>query len=94
MEPAGALGRLPRVTTLDIPAGRIALVGAAWTGATLFGLVVAWKTEVGPIVASLSYNHGIHLGDLVAFAGAYLVAAVITAGAFEGHQNRPHQNRK
>ena len=76
------------MTTLDIPAGRIALVGAVWTGATLFGLLVAWKTEIGPIVISLSYNHGIHLGDLVAFAGAYVAAAMITAGALERHQNR------
>lgn len=68
---------------MDLPAGRIALVGATWSGATLFGVAVAWKTQIGPIIVRLSYNHGIHLGDLVAFAGAYLVAAVITAAVLD-----------
>lgn len=68
--------------------GRVLLVGAIWVGATLFGLAVAATTTIGPILLSLSYNHGVHLGDLVAFAGAYAVAAVITAPLLGGHQKR------
>lgn len=75
------------MTTTDIPrAGRVLLVGATWVLATLFGLGVAATTTIGPTVLSLSYNHGVHLGDLVAFAGAYAVAAVITASLLDGHR--------
>lgn len=67
------------MTTLHTrPTHRLALVGTAWAGATLFGLAVAAETTIGPVVASLSQNHGIHLGDLVAFGAAYLVALVVT----------------
>ena len=57
---------------------RLALAVLAWAGATLFGLLVAASTRIGPIVVDLSYNHGIHLGDLVAFGGAYVVAGLVT----------------
>lgn len=60
---------------------RAVLVVLAWIGATLFGLAVAAKTRIGPTVLQLSYNHGIHLGDVLAFAGAYAVAAMVTAAA-------------
>jgi hypothetical protein len=65
--------------------GRATLAVLAWIGATLFGLAVAAETRIGPTVLELSYNHGIHLGDVLAFAGAYLVAAMITASAL-GHR--------
>ena len=57
---------------------RLALAVLAWVGATLFGLLVAAGTRIGPVVVDLSYNHGIHLGDLVAFGGAYFVAGCVT----------------
>ncbi|MHA6785894.1 hypothetical protein ACVGOW_33595 [Pseudonocardia saturnea] len=77
------------MTTIDMPrVGRVLLVGATWVVATLFGLGVAATTTIGPTVLVLSYNHGVHLGDLVAFAGAYAVAAVITAALLGGHQKR------
>lgn len=88
-EPSGRPGRLPFVTTTDVPrVGRLLLVGVIWIGATLFGLAVAAETKIGPTVLSLSYNHGVHLGDLVAFAGAYAVAAVLTVSLLGGHQKR------
>jgi hypothetical protein len=88
-EPSGRHGRLSYVTTIDMPrAGRVLLVGATWVLATLFGLGVAATTTIGPTVLRLSYNHGVHLGDLVAFAGAYAVAAMITASLLDGHRNR------
>ncbi len=61
---------------------RLALVGIAWAAATLFGLAVAAVTSVGPVVASLSEKHGVHLGDLVAFGGAYLMALVVTVAVY------------
>ena len=88
-EPSGRSGRLPYVSTIDMPrVGRVLLLGAIWVVATLFGLGVAATTTIGPTVLSLSYNHGVHLGDLVAFAGAYAVAAVLTAPLLGGHQNK------
>ncbi|MFB9387098.1 hypothetical protein ACFFTK_28480 [Pseudonocardia petroleophila] len=71
-----------------MPRSRLLRVAAVWVAATLFGLLVAATTRIGPIVASLSYNHGVHLGDLLAFAAAYLVAAAVTVSEFERHQNR------
>jgi hypothetical protein len=62
----------------DLSRARLALVVLAWAGATLFGLLVAAGTRIGPIVVNLSYNHGIHLGDLIAFGGAYVVAGLVT----------------
>jgi hypothetical protein len=95
-EPSGRPGRLLLVTTIDMPrVVRVLLVGATWVLATLFGLGVAATTTIGPTVLRLSYNHGVHLGDLVAFGGAYVVAALITASVLDGHQKRlGHQNRK
>lgn len=87
-EPSPRSGRLLSVTSIDMPRGRLVRVAAVWVGATLFGLLVAATTTIGPTVLRLSYNHGVHLGDLVAFAGAYLVAAAVTVSEFEGHQNK------
>ncbi|MDN5856415.1 MAG: hypothetical protein L0K86_26945 [Actinomycetia bacterium] len=67
---------------------RVLLIGAVWVLATLFGLGVAATTTIGPTVLVLSYNHGVHLGDLIAFAGAYAVAALITAPLLDGRQHR------
>ena len=63
--------------------GRATLAVLAWIVATLFGLGVAATTRIGPTVLNLSYNHGVHLGDVLAFAGAYFVAALVTASALD-----------
>lgn len=68
------------MTTLETqPLRRLAVVVAAWLGASLFGLGVAATTKIGPILLSVSDNHGVHLGDLVAFGAGYLMALVVTA---------------
>lgn len=54
---------------------RLVLVGVLWAAATVFGLAFAAMTAIGPIVLPLSRNHGVHAGDLVAFAAAYVLAA-------------------
>jgi hypothetical protein len=51
---------------------------AVWGVATLLGLGVAATTWIGPVVLVLTRNHGVHLGDLVAFGVAYAAALVIT----------------
>ncbi len=66
-------------TTLTHPRARATVAVLAWIGATLFGLAVAAETRIGPILVSLSYNHGIHAGDILAFAAAYATAALVTA---------------
>ena len=58
-------------------ARRIAVV-AVWLLATVLGLCVAATTKIGPIVLNLAANHGVHLGDVIAFAAVYAVAALIT----------------
>ncbi len=69
------------MTTLSTR-GRVTLAVLAWIGATVVVLVVAAGTKIGPIVVRLSYNHGVHLGDLLAVGAAYTVAALITAALF------------
>jgi hypothetical protein len=54
------------------------VVVLVWVLATALGLAVAATTRIGPVVLALSRNHGVHLGDLVAFAVVYAVALVIT----------------
>lgn len=48
-----------------------------WGGATALALLFAHITRVGPAVHLWS-SHGVHLGDVGAFAVAYLVAASLT----------------
>ena len=59
-------------------ARRTMLILVLWGAATAFGLVFAAWTAVGPILLTLSPRHGVHVGDLVAFAAVYTVAAVLT----------------
>jgi hypothetical protein len=47
------------------------VLGLAWTLATLVGLLVAAETKIGPVLLTLSPTHGVHLGDVLAFAGCY-----------------------
>ena len=49
-----------------------------WGTATMFGLAFAELTRVGPVLLTLGRGHGIHVGDLVAFAAAYGAAAFVT----------------
>jgi hypothetical protein len=51
---------------------------AVWIMATLLALGVAATTRIGPILFTLSPRHGVHLGDLLAFAASYATALVIT----------------
>lgn len=73
------------MTTTPSARGRVTLAVLVWIGATVFGLAVATATRIGPVVVRLSYNHGIHLGDVLAFGTAYVVAALVTVAVF-GHR--------
>ncbi len=55
-----------------------------WAAATLFGLGVAAITRIGPVLFAVSERHGVHLGELLAFAVAYVTALVITFGLTAG----------
>ncbi len=55
-----------------------------WGTATMFGLAFAELTRVGPVLLTLSRGHGIHLGDLVAFAAAYTAATFVTRYLLRG----------
>lgn len=54
------------------------LLVVVWGLATAAGLWAAAATAVGPVILRLTYNHGVHLGDVVAFAFFYGAAAVVT----------------
>lgn len=49
-----------------------------WAVATAFAGAVSVWTAYGPVVVVFTRTHGIHLGDLVAAAGAYGGAAFVT----------------
>jgi hypothetical protein len=51
---------------------------AVWVTATLLGLAVAATTRIGPVLLTVSGSHGVHLGDVLAFAAAYGAAILIT----------------
>ena len=55
-----------------------------WGTATMFGLAFAELTRVGPVLLTLSRGHGIHLGDLAAFAAAYSAAVFLTRYLLRG----------
>lgn len=57
---------------------RLPLLLVVWGLATAIGLQVAATTRIGPVLVKLSYRHGVHLGDLLAFAACYGVALLIT----------------
>ena len=57
---------------------RTVLTLALWGAATAFGLAFAAWTAVGPVVLVLTPRHGVHVGDLAAFAAAYTAAAALT----------------
>jgi hypothetical protein len=42
--------------------------------ATAAGVLIATTTQVGPVLLSLTDSHGIHLGDVLAFAVFYAAA--------------------
>jgi hypothetical protein len=54
------------------------LILVLWGAATAFGLAFAALTAVGPVVLTLSRGHGVHVGDVLVFAAAYTVSAVLT----------------
>jgi hypothetical protein len=53
-------------------------VAVIWAVATLIGLAIARTTKIGPILVVLAPEHGGHVGDVFAFALAYLVAAAVS----------------
>jgi hypothetical protein len=55
-----------------------ATMALSWVAATVIGLAVSVTTKIDPVVVAVSVRHGVHLGDLLAFAGSYAAALAIT----------------
>jgi hypothetical protein len=51
---------------------RLPLVAGAV--ATMFGLLIAVTTKIGPILVIFTPKHGVHFGDVAGFAVSYLAA--------------------
>ena len=62
---------------------RIRLALAA--GLTLMAMVVTLALKIGPVIATLAHNHGIHEGDVLALplmtAATWLVGSVVQGAA-------------
>jgi hypothetical protein len=67
---------------------RAAVLLAVWGGA-MAAVLGTWRiTKAGPIVFNVTARHGVHAGDLAAFAIALLVAVVLTAGLLRRWRRR------
>ena len=62
---------------------RVAVLAVIWGGALAVGLVAARLTKVGPILLEVSGRHGVHTGDVLAFAFSFTVAALCTAALLD-----------
>jgi hypothetical protein len=71
------------VRRLSAPICIVLLVGAA-------GAIVPWEPWHGPIILSLSADHGIDAGDLVAFP---LIALAIAVGRSQARRQLPDEQR-
>lgn len=67
---------------------RLLTVAAIWALATAAALAVAWKAHVGVVMFTLSDRHGVHTGDLAAFAVAYAWATVLSLAVLSGRRPR------
>lgn len=67
---------VPRLVSLEWLRALIAL--AAWAGAGLSVLVFAARIDIGPVVFSLSHNHGVHALDLLAGVVAAMAATIVS----------------
>ena len=57
-------------------AARFVLCGVVWLVVMVTALYVASQTKLGPVVVSLSHNHGMHLSDIfVVLFGAGIATA-------------------
>lgn len=61
---------------------RWVICGVVWILVMSAALLVAAKTKIGPMVARLSQNHGVHVGDLVAVAVGVVIASAVTVVAW------------
>jgi hypothetical protein len=57
---------------------RFLLLVTTWGLATAAALLVSWQTKVGPVLAEVSHRHGVHLGDVLAFAVAWSWAGIVS----------------
>jgi hypothetical protein len=62
---------------------RVAVLASIWGGAVALGLAAARLTKVGPILFEVSGRHGVHTGDVLAFAFAFTLASVCTAALLD-----------
>jgi hypothetical protein len=67
-------------------AGRYTVCAWAWAIATFVALAVARLTKIGPAIPITS-RHGVHAGDLAAFAIAYALAAALTLWTISRERN-------
>jgi hypothetical protein len=62
----------PPLTRRLLVGWRLPLVAGAV--ATMFGLLIAVTTKIGPILVIFAPERGVHLGDVAGFAVSYLAA--------------------
>lgn len=67
---------------------RWALVAVVWAAALLAEFAVAWTTKLGPVLVIFTRGHGVHLGDVAALAGFFLIAALVSARILRSSRTR------
>lgn len=71
---------------------RVPVLVGIWIGSLAAALAIARFTKAGPILVVVSSRHGVHAGDLVAFAAVFSVAAVLSSAVvrwWNAHRGTP-----
>ena len=80
MNPGYATTRAPRVRHRAPSGVTHAMVAlCAWGVAAVVTMAVAGETKIGPVVLTLTRNHGLHAGDVAAAVIMSLFAIAVTA---------------
>jgi hypothetical protein len=72
--------------------GRVAATLAVWAYAGVGCILFIAEAMVGPVLFSLDYAHGVHLGDLVALV-AFPAWAFFVSRSFWRHDRQPATRR-
>jgi hypothetical protein len=80
MNPGYATTRAPSVRHRAPSGVTHAMVAlCAWGVAAVVTMAIAGETKIGPVVFTLTRNHGLHAGDIVAAVVMSLFAIAVTA---------------
>jgi ABC-type sulfate transport system permease subunit len=95
MNPGYTTIRVPRVRHRGPSGVTHAMVAlCAWGVAAVVTLAIAGETKIGPVVVTLTRNHGLHAGDVAAAAIMSLVALAVTVAVIAHYWKASRRARR